>query len=63
MDFEPSTRAKDYRDRVRAFVRDEIAPLEPSMLDEIHRTAPGDDFRAWRIPAALEELKQTLTSR
>ncbi len=57
MDFEPSPRATEYRDRVRKFIRDEIAPIERGVWDEIHAKSHGANFRAWEIPKVVEELK------
>ncbi|MBJ7458282.1 MAG: acyl-CoA dehydrogenase family protein [Thermoleophilaceae bacterium] len=54
MDFEHSDRAKDYLERIDAFITTEIAPLE-----ELARLAMFDRDQAdrWVIPPQLEELK------
>jgi alkylation response protein AidB-like acyl-CoA dehydrogenase len=58
MDFEPSARAADYLARVRAFMRDEIAPVEPAFWAGIRQANHGADWTRWRVPEALDELKR-----
>ncbi|SER67897.1 acyl-CoA dehydrogenase family protein [Actinokineospora terrae] len=50
MDFAHSARAADYRDRVAAFVRDEIEPVEA----EYHRALAADP---WVVPPLVADLK------
>jgi len=57
MDFEPSARTKDYLARVTRFMRERVEPVEKAYWDEIHDAAHGGDFRRWKHPAVLEELK------
>jgi len=52
MDFSPSAKGQDYLDRVTAFIRDEIAPLEEDYLRELR----GRDNR-WVVLPVIEELK------
>jgi alkylation response protein AidB-like acyl-CoA dehydrogenase len=55
----PSTdRGRDYLARVQAFIKDEIEPVEAGFWDEVRRTCPAGDWRQWRNPPLLEELKQ-----
>ena len=56
MDFSLSPRAADLRDRVRAFVREEVEPVEGAVHAEIRaaRESGGDH---WTPPAVIEELK------
>ncbi|MBX3028192.1 acyl-CoA dehydrogenase family protein [bacterium] len=55
MDFEHSARAQQYIDHVARFVRERVVPNEPLFFDQLAHT---DDWRRWRIPTILEELKQ-----
>jgi len=54
MDFEHSERASMYLAQVERFVRDRVRPNEATYLAQLAHT---DDWRAWRIPPILEELK------
>jgi len=54
MDFEHSQRAQQYVAQVDRFVRDLIVPNEQTYIDQLVHT---DDWRRWRIPPVLEELK------
>ncbi|HRH16903.1 MAG TPA: acyl-CoA dehydrogenase family protein [Aquabacterium sp.] len=54
MDFGHSPRALDYIERVKAFMRDHIMPAEASY----HAQLTGvSDWRQWRQPAIMEDLK------
>jgi len=54
MDFEHSARAKDYADKVAEFVERRIIPNEETYYAELSHS---DDYRQWRIPRIMEELK------
>jgi len=54
MDFEHSDRAKRYIDQVSAFVRERVLPNEPLYFEQLVRS---EDFRRWRIPAVMDQLK------
>ncbi len=54
MDFEHSERAQMYIAQVERFVRERVLPNEQTYLDQLVGT---DDWRQWRIPPILEELK------
>ncbi|HYC57267.1 MAG TPA: acyl-CoA dehydrogenase family protein [Candidatus Binatia bacterium] len=54
MDFEHSSRARDYIAQVDRFVRERVVPSEQTYLDQLART---DDWKKWRIPPVLEELE------
>ncbi len=54
MDFEHSERAKHYIDKVSAFVRDRILPSESTYYAQL---VHDSDFRKWRIPPVMEQLK------
>ncbi len=55
MDFEHSERARDYMAHVERFVRERVVPNEQTYLDQLAHT---DDWRRWRIPPVLEDLKR-----
>lgn len=57
MDFEPSAKAKDYLDRVKRFMNEHILPVEPRYWEEVHAAQAGGDWRRWKVPALMEELK------
>ena len=54
MDFEHSERAQEYIALVERFVRERVLPNEPTYLTQLAHT---DDWRRWRIPPVLEQLK------
>jgi len=54
MDFEHSERARIVMEQVERFVRERVVPNEQTYLDQLAHT---DDFRKWRIPPVIEELK------
>jgi acyl-CoA dehydrogenase len=54
MDFEHSERAREYIAHVERFVRERVSPSEQTYLAQLAHT---DDWRRWRIPPVLEELK------
>jgi acyl-CoA dehydrogenase len=54
MDFEHSDRAKAYIEQVERFVRERIVPHERTYFEQLAHT---NDWRQWRIPPILEELK------
>ncbi len=54
MDFGYSPRAKEYIERVKAFMRDHIIPAEEAYHAQMTGSA---DWRQWRQPALMEDLK------
>jgi alkylation response protein AidB-like acyl-CoA dehydrogenase len=54
MDFEHSERARPYIEQVERFVRERVVPSEQTYVDQLVGT---DDWRRWRIPPILEQLK------
>lgn len=54
MDFEHSERAKNVMAQAERFVRERVVPNEQTYLDQLVGT---DDWREWKIPPILEELK------
>lgn len=57
MNFEPSAKAKDYLQRVKAFMAEHIEPIEKDFWHGIENQCHGNDWRTWTIPPVLEELK------
>jgi alkylation response protein AidB-like acyl-CoA dehydrogenase len=54
MDFEHSERAQQYIEQVERFVRERIVPNESTYFGQLSRSS---DWRQWRIPPIMEELK------
>ncbi len=54
MDFEHSERARTYVEQVERFVRERVVPNESTYAAQLTHS---DDWRQWRIPPILEELK------
>jgi acyl-CoA dehydrogenase len=57
MNFEPSERSADLLDRAKHFIRRHIRPIERDYWAQIHAQHHGGDWRQWRIPPQMEELK------
>jgi acyl-CoA dehydrogenase len=57
MDFEPSPRSRDLRDRVRAFVVNEILPVEEALLRRRAASRSSPDHTTWRVPEEVRALK------
>ncbi|TMA80339.1 MAG: acyl-CoA dehydrogenase [Deltaproteobacteria bacterium] len=60
MDFEHSERAREYIAQVDRFIRERVLPNEQTYGDQLAHT---DDWRRWRIPPILEELKAEARER
>ena len=54
MDFESSARSRDFLNRVRNFIRGEIAPVEEEILRGQDR---GPDWKQWNVAPQIEALK------
>ena len=54
MDFEHSERAQQYLQPVERFIRERVLPNEAVFFGQL---VHSDDWRQWRIPPILEELK------
>lgn len=54
MDFEHSERARNVMAQAERFVRERIVPNEQTYFDQLVGT---DDWRDWKIPSIVEELK------
>ncbi len=54
MDFSHSERCQRYLDLTERFVRERVVPNEATYSSQLGHT---DDWRAWRIPPVIEELK------
>jgi len=55
MDFEHSERATNVMAQAERFVRERVVPNEQTYLDQL---VGSDDFREWKIPPIVEELKE-----
>src|SRR5512139_4217592 len=54
MDFEHSERAQVYIEQVERFVGERVLPNEQTYWDQLAHT---EDWRQWRVPPILEQLK------
>jgi alkylation response protein AidB-like acyl-CoA dehydrogenase len=54
MDFDHSERAQHYIDQVERFVRERVVPAEATYASQLTHSP---DWRQWRIPPVIEELK------
>ncbi|MFZ5756608.1 MAG: acyl-CoA dehydrogenase family protein [Pseudomonadota bacterium] len=57
MDFEMSARARETLERVRAFMKARIEPVETGYWTAMHETRNGGDWTRWAHGPLLEELK------
>ena len=57
MDFRNSPRSQGYVDRVRAFVRDVIRPVELQHFGEMVARGSGGDWTKWTVSPAIQALK------
>lgn len=55
--FELSARAQDYVERTKAFIKNEIEPIETAFWNEVHELNQGGDWTKWQWPEQLELLK------
>ena len=58
MDFSHSPRCQDLIVRVRAFIKDRIAPVEAGLMPEILAGNSGSDWTQWQVDPRIETLKQ-----
>jgi len=57
MDFSPSKKTESYRQRLQAFMAEQIEPNEAQYHKENRRLNPDDDWRKWQVPPLVSELK------
>ncbi|QSQ23645.1 acyl-CoA dehydrogenase family protein [Pyxidicoccus parkwayensis] len=57
MDFEPSARTKDYLERVKRFMREHVEPAEAGFREYVHAHCHAGDWKTWKVPPVMEELK------
>ncbi len=58
MDFTLSPRSQETLDRLRAFFAEHLQPVEADTLRELRTTQSGADWRRWRVPPVLHELRR-----
>jgi len=63
MQFENSPRGEDFLERTRAFIREEIEPVESGYWAEVAKTGRDPDWRQWREPVLLGVLKAKARSQ
>lgn len=54
MDFDHSERAQYLMDSLQRFMQEKVIPAEPVYYEQLAHT---DDWREWRVPPVMEELK------
>lgn len=57
MDFNPSAKTLDYRQRLIAFMREHIEPIEAQYHKENRRLNADANWRTWQVPPMVAELK------
>ncbi|RUO65177.1 hypothetical protein SAMN06297229_1454 [Pseudidiomarina planktonica] len=57
MDFTPSKKTESFRQRLLAFMAEQIEPNEAQYQKENRRLNPDEDWRQWQVPPLVEELK------
>lgn len=57
MDFNPSAKTLDYRQRLITFMREHIEPIEAQYHKENRRLNADADWRSWQVPPVVTELK------
>ena len=57
MDFTPTPRSREIRERVRRFMDELIAPVEARFFAEVRARNNGGDWRRWKLVPEVEELK------
>ncbi|NHB57468.1 acyl-CoA dehydrogenase [Acinetobacter sp. 194] len=55
--FELSQRAQEYVSKTKAFIQNEIEPIEQAFWNQVHDLNQGADWTKWQWPAQLETLK------
>ena len=56
--FELSPKSRDFVNRTKKFIEQEIEPIETKFWQEVHELNLGGDWTTWQWPAQLEILKQ-----
>lgn len=57
MHFDISPRGKDFLERTKRFISEEIDPVESDYWREVAATNIHPDWRSWRIPSLLDDLR------
>jgi len=57
MMFALSERAQDFIARTKAFIQQEIEPIEKTFWDEVHHRNVDGDWTKWQWPEQLQQLK------
>ena len=58
MDFRHSTRTQQYLDRIRAFIRESIEPVEAAHFKDVLASRRGGDWTTWNVAPAVRALKE-----
>lgn len=55
--FQLSARARDFVERTKIFIQNEIEPIEADFWNDVHKLNVGSDWTIWQWPIQLEVLK------
>jgi acyl-CoA dehydrogenase len=57
VDFEPSPKSNDYKERTKSFIATHIAPIEKTYWEEIASRRNAGDWSKWQVHPKMNELK------
>ena len=57
MDFSHNTKTLDFLARIRAFMDENVYPIEDKLYNEIHASNPAGDWKKWNIHPEITRLK------
>jgi alkylation response protein AidB-like acyl-CoA dehydrogenase len=57
MDFSHNAKTQEYLARIKAFIADNIEPIETQVYQELHELNPTGDWTQWKCHPAIEPLK------
>jgi acyl-CoA dehydrogenase len=57
MNFEPSERSRDFTERVKRFIRENIRPVEGGYFAALAKSHRGGEWKSWSVPPVVEQLK------
>ena len=58
MNFAHSERCQQFLTKLKAFMAEEVLPLESDIFAENRRLNPAGDWKSWQVPSAIPILKQ-----
>lgn len=58
MDFTPSPKSEETREKVKRFIEEQVAPVEALLFKRYSDAPPSPDWKTWKVPGEIESLKQ-----